>query len=78
MSVDFDELIAEKPRMGAKPRMEQVLDDEIDAENRPKVERALRDLDVSERRIVEALGKMGVTVSDTAVRTWRRHHGVLR
>lgn len=74
---DFDALLQEETRRGGVALRVDVVLAALPADQRAKVERALRDKAMSTRPLARALSRLGdLTVSSNAVATWRERHGV--
>ena len=75
---DFDSLLAGISQVGGpRLRINDVLA-KLPDDQRPKVERALRDPAISASRVAKALVKMGkpYAASEGAVATWRERNGI--
>lgn len=68
---DFAAILAEESRRGGQRLRVDVVLAELDPETRASVEKALRDQSVNAAVLARAISRLGHTVSEAAVRTWR-------
>jgi predicted secreted Zn-dependent protease len=75
---DFDALLHGISQSGGTPAKLARILDTLPADQRAKVETALRNPDISAARIAKALSKLGpqYACADGSVTTWRRHNGI--